>query len=95
MKILPKEFAENLIEKMTQLNETITSERHLGTEFTIGHSYFCQLPQNEEEISDWYQDSIEFEIAPILREYWFDNLDKAESEINKTDEVLSLGNELI
>jgi len=83
MRVLPKEFVEKLIEKMTQLNETITNEQHLGTGFTIGHSYFCQLPQNKEETLDWYQDIIEFEIAPILREYWFDNLDKAESEITK------------
>ena len=82
-KVLPKEFVEKLIGKITQLNETIINERHLGLGFAIGHSYFSQLPRYEEDILDWYQDIIRFEIAPILREYWFDNLDKAESEITK------------
>ena len=50
----------------------------------IGHSYFC----NQESIDNmWLGNVIEYDIAPMLREYWFDNDKKFKEE---TDKLLSL-----
>jgi 5-methylcytosine-specific restriction protein B len=65
--------------RMGKLNEIIRSEKtSLGPGFEIGHSFFC--PQDTEETLDidWYRSVIREEIAPLLREYWFDDPDKAE-----------------
>ena len=67
--------------RIGSLNESILEDtRNLGKGYRIGHSFFC--PESDTTASeDWYQDLIEFEIAPLLREYWMDNEAKAETEI--------------
>ncbi|WP_299882679.1 AAA family ATPase [uncultured Sulfitobacter sp.] len=65
---------------MTELNEEIAADRSLGAQFKIGHSYVTPVPG--EPIPDarkWFRGIVETEIAPLLEEYWFDNLDKAAS----------------
>ena len=67
-------------QRMTELNEEITADRSLGAQFKIGHSYVT--PVLGEQIVDtraWFTEIVETEIAPLLEEYWFDNLDKATS----------------
>lgn len=64
--------------KIGRLNEKITSE--LGKGFQIGHSYFCNIPDNSGDEA-WYENIIQNEVAPLLNEYWFDNEAIAESEI--------------
>ena len=41
--------------------------------FCIGHSYFCNT---KECTNEWMQDVIDFDILPMLAEYWFDDPDK-------------------
>ena len=66
------------------LNVEIAKDDSLGKGFCIGHSYFC----NQESIDDmWLGNVIEYDIAPMLREYWFDNDKKFKEE---TDKLLSL-----
>jgi MoxR-like ATPase len=70
--------------RIAELNLVIRSEKtNLGAGFEIGHSFFC--PQGTEDNLDeeWYRSVIESEIAPLLREYWFDDADKAEGLIAK------------
>lgn len=67
-----------IIDKFTDLNNIIKKDRTLGKGYTIGHSYFCDKLDDDE-----YKNIIEYEIAPTLREYWFDNEEKAENEIKK------------
>lgn len=69
---------DKIIAKFTDLNNIIKSDRTLGKGYTIGHSYFCDKLDDKE-----YKNIIEYEIAPTLREYWFDNEEKAENEIKK------------
>lgn len=69
---------DKIIKRFTDLNNIIKKDRTLGKGYTIGHSYFCDKLDDEE-----YKNIIEYEIAPTLREYWFDNEDKAEKEIEK------------
>lgn len=79
-KNIDKDLINKIIEKFTKLNETIKNDKTLGKGYTIGHSYFCNRKNlNKED----YEDIINYEIAPTLREYWFDNEDKAEKEIKE------------
>lgn len=64
--------------RMIELNDEIASDRTLGAQFKVGHSYVTPGPR--ERIDDsraWFRSIVESEIAPLLEEYWFDNLDKA------------------
>lgn len=79
-KNIDKDLINKIIEKFIKLNETIKNDKTLGKGYTIGHSYFCNRKNlNKED----YEDIINYEIAPTLREYWFDNEDKAEKEIKE------------
>jgi 5-methylcytosine-specific restriction protein B len=61
------------------LNRQIMGDRDLGEGFLIGHSFFCPGP-NEAPISDqWYESIIDTELAPLIREYWFD---KKQAEVD-------------
>lgn len=72
-----------LIDKIKELNRYILNDQSLGKGFRIGHSYF--VPENGIEVTDeWLSNVIEYEIIPLLEEYWFDN----------TDEVNHWSNEL-
>lgn len=69
---------EKIGEKIGDLNEEILSDTlNLGPGFVIGHSYFCSKPLDDEDESEWYKRIIQTEIAPLLREYWFDDPSKA------------------
>lgn len=63
---------------MTDLNAEIEEDVNLGKGFRIGHSYFC----NYEDRVNWYEEIIKYEIGPLIREYWFDEEEKAERIVN-------------
>ena len=50
-------------------NMEITKDSSLGSGFCIGHSYFCGQTECTDE---WMQSVIEYDILPMLEEYWFD-----------------------
>ena len=59
-----------LIERIKDLNREIMQDRSLGKGFCIGHSYFC----NADECTDeWMKDVVDYDILPMLSEYWFDD----------------------
>lgn len=71
-----QDLINNLTKKITELNELIKGS--LGEGFLIGHSYFC----TKDAAMDykWIKDIIQFDIIPLLEEYWFDdskNLEEA------------------
>ena len=69
MKSFDNDTLEILIEKIKDLNFEITKDPSLGKGFCIGHSYFC----GQDECSDeWMQSVVEYDILPMLEEYWFD-----------------------
>ena len=73
---------ETVVVRMLKLNDEIRAEKtNLGPGFEIGHSFFCPQGTEDELGMDWYRSVIRVEIAPLLREYWFDDLDKAEERI--------------
>ena len=80
-----KEFSNKtfneLIEKIKKLNEAIAQDQSLGKGFCIGHSYFCNA---EECTLEWMKNIVEFDIFPMLSEYWFDD----ESKLNEWKDIL-------
>lgn len=60
---------EKLVAVIETLNNVISSDESLGDGFRIGHSYFC----TDDEITDeWLKSVVEYEVIPLIREYWFD-----------------------
>ena len=62
-----------LIDRIKELNREIANDKSLGKGFCIGHSYFCNTKECTDE---WMQDVVDFDILPMLAEYWFDDTDK-------------------
>lgn len=62
-----------LIECIKELNNEIADDPSLGKGFCIGHSYFCGL-QTDECTQELLEGIVEYDILPMLSEYWFDNL---------------------
>jgi 5-methylcytosine-specific restriction protein B len=77
-----KYLIDKIVGGMTKLNDAIAKDAtNLGQGFCLGHSFFCNVPKNRPPDQEWYRSIIETEIAPLLREYWFDPADTAESWI--------------
>jgi DNA replication protein DnaC len=64
--------------RMNRLNAEIADD--LGVGFRIGHSFFTPnsgtIPN-----TDWFNDVVEFEIKPLLDEYYFDDSSQLEAKI--------------
>lgn len=68
---LDNEKFDRLINCVENLNSVITTDESLGEGFCIGHSYFCNL--EADKIDDQFLHGIvEYELIPLLKEYWFD-----------------------
>jgi 5-methylcytosine-specific restriction protein B len=70
---LDDETFNELLVRVKDLNKEIYLDKSLGKGFCIGHSYFCGQDKCTEE---WLQSVVEFEILPMLGEYWFDDSNK-------------------
>lgn len=71
-----------LLECVVSLNEAIAQDETLGRGFCIGHSYFCGM--NAEDVTDAKLSSVvEYELVPMLREYWFDDPSKSNEWADK------------
>ncbi|MCD8048619.1 MAG: EVE domain-containing protein [Clostridia bacterium] len=60
-----------LIEQIKALNKEISKDKSLGKGFMIGHSYFCGRGEGQ-CTTEWMRSVVEFDILPMLSEYWFD-----------------------
>jgi 5-methylcytosine-specific restriction protein B len=59
-----------LVTQLIALNEAIRADVSLGSGFCIGHSYVCGLTtENVGQLAH----IVDYDIIPMLREYWFDN----------------------
>lgn len=77
----------HLIEKIIELNKEIAEDVSLGKGFRIGHSYF--IPKNPSDVDDqWLSDVVNYEIVPLLEEYWFDETEKIENWTRKLQEAI-------
>lgn len=66
---------DKLIDRVKDLNDEILKDDSLGSGFCIGHSYFCNLDTCTNEV---LLDIVDFDILPMLNEYWFDEPSKVE-----------------
>ena len=74
----------NLIDAVKKLNEgKILTDESLGKGFCIGHSYFVKDDDEKKDMDPeaLANEIVDFEIAPLLDEYWFDEKGKAEAEV--------------
>ena len=70
---LNNETLNELVERVKDLNKEIAADKSLGKGFCIGHSYFC----GQDACTDEWMDSIvNYDILPMLSEYWFDDTTK-------------------
>lgn len=74
-----------LIDSVVRLNQVIAADDTLGCGFCIGHSYFCIA----DDITDvWLRSIVDYEILPLLNEYWFDEPRKVQEWENKLHEAI-------
>lgn len=64
-----------LVEAVRQLNKVISDDPTLGPGFCIGHSYFC-FPKDKQPSDADVRAIVDYELVPLLQEYWFDPTDK-------------------
>lgn len=72
-----------LIAEVINLNKAIASDKSLGSGFCIGHSYFCG--HTAETIDAHVKGIVNYDIIPMLQEYWFDDTDS----VKKWSDLLS------
>nr|WP_294866158.1 AAA family ATPase [uncultured Pseudogulbenkiania sp.] len=66
--------------RMAELNQEIATDRALGAQFQIGHSYVTP----HEPVANpqaWFEEVVYSEIGPLLHEYWFDTPECADDAI--------------
>lgn len=64
--------AKVLVAKIIELNNEIESDDNLGKGFKIGHSYLCAEDLSDESLKA----IVQYEIIPLLEEYWYDEPSK-------------------
>ena len=70
---LNNETLNELVNKVKDLNREISLDKSLGKGFCICHSYFCGRDVCTEE---WLHSIVDYDILPMLSEYWFDDANK-------------------
>lgn len=74
----PKPIVDKIQKRIVDLNDQISKDPRLGTQFCVGHSFVT--PSSEiEDAQEWFKQVVETEIGPLLCHYWFDDLDKAQN----------------
>lgn len=73
----------NLVKALKELNKVIADDDSLGNGFCIGHSYLCNLEEKYDLAS-----IVEYDIVPMLREYWFDNDERFNNEARKLRDAI-------
>lgn len=74
-----------LVQLVESLNDEITKDENLGNGFCIGHSYFHTSTPIQD---DWYHSVVEYELIPLIKEYWFDEPTKVRLWSSKLREVI-------
>jgi hypothetical protein len=76
---------DKLISCVCGLNKAICDDTSLGKGFEIGHSYFCNLKNADKQILSGI---VEYEIIPLIQEYWFDNQSKVDEWSKKLEDIV-------
>lgn len=76
-----------LVDCVIKLNEAISADETLGDGFCIGHSYFCGL-RADDTTDDMLSAIVNYELIPMLKEYWFDEPAKIRNWSTRLHEAL-------
>ena len=74
---MDRTLVDRIEKNLTELNARIREDKDLGQGFQIGHSFFVPDGQAERVDEGWYDTVVDTQIAPLLREYWFDRPERA------------------
>ena len=74
-----RDLVNRIVENLSAVNKIISEDTDLGPGYQIGHSYF--MPEADQVDDQWYLAIVDSQIAPLLREYWFDRTSEAEKSI--------------
>jgi 5-methylcytosine-specific restriction protein B len=89
---VPVALAEELIRCVQRLNDKIRQDAaDLGEGFCIGHSYFCP-PEGMTDPKVWLESVFEYDIRPLLVEYWMEQSERhqlADTEISEIRKLLA------
>ena len=81
---MPEAMKGRVNERMAALNSTIAGDASLGFNYAVGHSFFCPPERGPAGgWEEWYETVVDYEIRPLLREYWFDAPDTANGHADK------------
>lgn len=73
-----------LVELVKELNRQIAADDSLGQGFEIGHSYLCT---GEIVTDEWLKEVVNYDILPMLQEYWFDNRAEVDRWANRLNGI--------
>ena len=85
------ETFDKFVDAVVQVNNEIRADPSLGEGFEIGHSYLCDFVMEgdqEIDVERRLSEVLDYEIAPLLREYWIDDTGKADGQIKKLKSAL-------
>jgi hypothetical protein len=70
---------ETIVSRLNALNNEIASDTvRLGPGYQVGHSFFTSVDETQTLNLAWYQRIVQYEICPLLKEYWYEDAEKAE-----------------
>lgn len=86
-------YFNKLVEAVKSVNIDILKDDTLGKGFLIGHSYLIQPVYGDERDKNLFdfgstENIIEYDLIPLLSEYWFDNKTQLNAVIEKLRKVL-------
>lgn len=66
------QFVNRIVININKINQEIRNDFRLGKGFEVGHAYFTNV-QGVHDINEWYNNIVEFELVPLIEEYFFDD----------------------
>lgn len=80
----PEPTLDLIAARVGELNDAIAGHRSLGRQYRVGHSFVTPAASpghTAEAWARWFDEVVEREIGPLLREYWYDDGPAAEERL--------------
>ncbi len=86
-------YFDKLVEAVKAVNDDILKDDSLGKGFQIGHSYLIQPVYGDDRDENLFdfdttESIIEYDLIPLVSEYWFDNENRLKAAVDKLRNVL-------